>query len=97
MKRFFIFFFTFLISFINTNGIYKIHSHSGSWCDYETKLGKVNIQVIKENDNSENFAKFKMTLIDGDKNEYSAECEIMIIVYLLHQNMILIYIIKKIL
>ena len=76
MKRFLILFFTVLISFINTNEIFKIHSHSGSWCDYETKLGKVNIQVIKADGNSENFSKFKMTLIDNDKNEYSAECEI---------------------
>ena len=48
-----------LIILINSQEIFKIHSHSGSWCDYETKLGKVNIQVIKADGSSENYAKFK--------------------------------------
>ena len=76
MKKFLFLFLVFLISLMNAQEIYKIHSHSGSWCDYETKLGKVNIQVIKTADNSEKTAKFNMTLTDGNNNEYSAECEI---------------------
>ena len=67
-------YFAVLISLINAQGTYIIHSHSGSWCDYETKLGKVNIQIQKMNNPKAESVKIKMTLIDGSKNEYPAEC-----------------------
>ena len=60
----------------NTEVIYKIFSHSGSWCDYETKLGKVNLQVKKTNNPKNESVSIQMILIDGDKNEYPAECVI---------------------
>ena len=60
--------------FNNTDAIYIIFSHSGSWCDYDTKLGKVNLQVQKMKNPKAESVKIQMTLIDGDKNEYPAEC-----------------------
>ena len=76
MKNYVLLFLAVLISLINAKGTYKIHSHSGSWCDYETKLGKVNIQIIKESGDFAQYVKIKMTLIDESKNEYPAECTI---------------------
>ena len=77
MKTLIIFFFAAaFISLINAHGLYTVHSHSGSWCDYETKLGRVNIQVIKNNEKYDRYLKFKMTLVDNDKKEYPAECYI---------------------
>ena len=46
----------------NTDVTYKMHSHSGSWCDYETKLGRVNIQIQKMNNPKAEYVKIKMTL-----------------------------------
>ena len=78
MKGSLILFFATLISLINGSGIYKVHSHSGSWCDYETKLGRVNIQVSKENVTYDKSLNFTMTLIDknNNKTEYPAKCYI---------------------
>ena len=78
MKRFLILFFVALISLINAkNGQYWVYSHSGSWCDYETKLGRVNIQVkLESNTNYDRSLNFTMTLIDNNKKEYPAKCYI---------------------
>ena len=54
--------------------ISTFYSPSNISCDYETKLERVNIQVIKESGNFSEPIKIKMTLIDGDKNEYPTEC-----------------------
>jgi len=35
-----------LIATVAAKGTFKVHSHSGSWCDYETGLGKVNISFF---------------------------------------------------
>ena len=78
MKRSLVLFFFTLISLINAkDGKYWVHSHSGSWCDYETKLGKVNIQVkLESNIYYDRNLNFTMTLIDKNKKEYSAKCYI---------------------
>ena len=64
-----------LFATVATKATFKVHSHSGSWCDYETGLGKVNIQVIQEGQAS-GKASFNMTLVDDDENKYSARCSI---------------------
>ena len=64
MKILVLLFFAVVISLINSQGAYKIHSHSGSWCDYETERGRVNIQILTEPENVSEDVKIKMTLID---------------------------------
>ena len=64
-----------LIATVAAKGTFKVHSHSGSWCDYETGLGKVNIQVIQEGQ-TKNKVSFNMTLVDDGENKYSAQCSI---------------------
>jgi len=68
-------FITILIATVAAKGTFKVHSHSGSWCDYETGLGKVNIQVIQEGQ-TKNKVSFNMTLVDDGENKYSAQCSI---------------------
>ena len=76
MRKVLIITFISLITLIYTNAIFKIHSHSGSWCDYETSKGKVNIQVIQKGKTSSPFISFNMTLNDEYGNEYHAQCKI---------------------
>ena len=64
-----------LFATVATKGTFKVHSHSGSWCDYETGLGKVNIQVIQEGQTNDKVS-FNMTLVDNEENKYSATCNI---------------------
>ena len=64
-----------LFATVATKGTFKVHSHSGSWCDYETGLGKVNIQVIQEGQAKDKVS-FNMTLVDDGENKYSAQCSI---------------------
>ena len=69
-----------MVALINAQAIFQVHSHSGSYCEYETGLGRVNIQVkllneILENDKS-SFIYFNMTLQDKSENEYKAKCKI---------------------
>ena len=61
---------------VNDKALFKIHSHSGSWCDYETGLGKVNIQIIQEGSSISEIFLFNMTLIDEYETNYLAECKI---------------------
>ena len=62
-----------LFATVATKAAFKVHSHSGSWCDYGS--GKVNIQVIQEGQAS-GKASFNMTLADDNENKYSAKCSI---------------------
>ena len=62
------------ITFAKTK--FTVHSHSGSWCDYETKLGKVNIQVIQKGADLPSNVNFNMTVVDPNNREYSAFCTI---------------------
>ena len=64
-----------LFATVAAKGTFKVHSHSGSWCDYETGLGKVNIQVIQEGQANDKVS-FNMTLVDDEENKYSAQCSI---------------------
>ena len=68
-----------MISLINTKVTYQLFSHSGGWCDYDTKLGRVNIQVqiLDEDPNKEHSpATFFMILKDNSQKEYKASCKI---------------------
>ena len=58
-------------------GKFTFFSHSGSWCDYETKLGKVNLQIRQEGAVPGEY-KFKMILYAEDKSEYPADCTIIV-------------------
>ena len=68
-------FFT-LFALISSKAQFTLHSHSGSWCDYWTGLGLVNIQVIQKGVSSSPSVSFNMTLNDDDGNEYFANCTI---------------------
>ena len=62
------------ITFAKTK--FTVHSHSGSWCDYDTKLGKVNIQVIQKGEDLPSNVTFNMTVVDPNNQEYSVFCTI---------------------
>ena len=65
-----------LIALISSKANFILHSHSGSWCDYWTGNGLVNIQVIQKGlSHSENIT-FNMTVQDYNRNKYNANCTI---------------------
>jgi len=61
---------------VYTEATFQLFSHSGSWCDYETKLGKVNIQVRQTGMSSSKKHLFNMTLLDSHGEEFDAMCTI---------------------
>ena len=65
-----------LFATIYTEATFQLFSHSGSWCDYETKLGKVNIQVRQKGLSSSEKYLFNMTLLDSHGGEFDAMCTI---------------------
>ena len=65
-----------LFATIYTEATFQLFSHSGSWCDYETKLGKVNIQVRQTGISSSEMHTFNMTLLDSHGQEFDAMCTI---------------------
>ena len=65
-----------LFATIYTEATFQLFSHSGSWCDYETKLGKVNIQVRQKGLSSSEKYLFNMTLLDSHGGEFPAMCTI---------------------
>ena len=65
-----------ILATINTKATFQLFSHSGSWCDYETKLGKVNIQVKQKGLSSSAKHLFNMTLLDSHGGEFEAMCTI---------------------
>ena len=65
-----------LFALISCKAEFTLHSHSGSWCDYWTGSGLVNIQVIQKGLSHTSNVTFNMTLKDQDGNEYIANCTI---------------------
>ena len=65
-----------LFALISCKAEFRLHSHSGSWCDYWTGLGLVNIQVIQRGLSHTSNVRFNMTLEDQYGNEYFANCTI---------------------
>ena len=63
-----------LFATIYTEATFQLFSHSGSWCDYETKLGKVDIQVRQKGMSSSEKYLFNMTLLDSHGGEFDAIC-----------------------
>ena len=61
-------------STIYTEATFQLFSHSGSWCGYETKLGKVNIQVRQKGLSSSEKYLFNMTLLVSHGGEFDAMC-----------------------
>ena len=52
-----------LFATIYTEATFQLFSHSGSWCGYETKLGKVNIQVRQKGLSSSEKYLFKYWIV----------------------------------
>ena len=76
MKNLTFILFVALFATIYTKATFQLFSHSGSWCDYETKLGKVNIQVRQKGLSSSEKHFFNMTLLDSHGGEFDAMCTI---------------------
>ncbi len=76
MKKMILLTFFALFALISSKALFTLHSHSGSWCDYWTGLGLVNIQVIQKGVSTSPNVLFNMTLTDDDGTEYFANCTI---------------------
>ena len=76
MSKIKIIIFVALITLISSETEFIVHSHSGSWCDYWTGNGLVNIQVIQKGPNLPKNVTFNMTLQDYNRNKYNANCTI---------------------
>ncbi len=76
MSKIKIILFVALITLISSETEFIVHSHSGSWCDYWTGNGLVNIQVIQKGPNLPQNVTFNMTLQDYNRNKYNANCTI---------------------
>ena len=76
MSKVTIIIFVALIALISSKAQFIVHSHSGSWCDYWTGLGLVNIQVIQKGLSHSRNVTFNMTVQDYNRNKYFANCTI---------------------
>jgi len=56
---------------------YSLIYESGSWCDYWTDLGLVNIQVRQDKLAKEKMSNFSMMLHDEYDNQYRANCTVL--------------------
>ena len=72
-----LFFFTLFYAITTEKVKYSLIYESGSWCDYWTDLGLVNIQVRQNQLATEKMSNFSMMLGDEDGNEYRANCTVL--------------------
>jgi hypothetical protein len=72
-----LFFFTLFYAITTEKVKYSLIYESGSWCDYWTDLGLVNIQVRQNQLATEKMSNFSMMLGDKDGNQYRANCTVL--------------------
>ena len=72
-----LFFFTLFYAITTEKVKYSLIYESGSWCDYWTDLGLVNIQVRQNQLATEKMSNFSMMLGDEDGNQYRANCTVL--------------------
>ena len=65
-----------LIALITSKAHFILHSHSGSWCDFWTGSGLVNVQVVQKGLSHSKNVTFNMTVQDSLRNRYNANCTI---------------------
>ena len=72
-----LFFFTLFYAITTEKVKYSLIYESGSWCDYWTDLGLVNIQVRQNQLATEKMSNFSMMLHDEYNNTYRANCTVL--------------------
>ena len=72
-----LFFFTLFYAITTEKVKYSLIYESGSWCDYWTDLGLVNIQVRQDKLAKEKMSNFSMMLHDEYDNQYRANCTVL--------------------
>ena len=72
-----LFFFTLFYAITTEKVKYSLIYESGSWCDYWTDLGLVNIQVRQNQRATEKMSNFSMMLHDEYNNTYRANCTVL--------------------
>ena len=65
-----------LIALITSKAHFILHSHSGSWCDFWTGSGLVNVQVVQKGLSHSRNVTFNMIVQDNLRNRYNANCTI---------------------